>query len=93
VLLRVEFATGTSPFSALNKNVIKGLATGLGAAALDMAAFETAVAATMFKSPVLEEEGANNIAWNIVTGTLVGGGIGGVLHGVSMVHGIKKAGK
>jgi hypothetical protein len=58
-----------------------------------MAAFETAVAATMFKSPVLEEEGANNIAWNIVTGTLVGGGIGGVLHGVSMVHGIKKAGK
>jgi hypothetical protein len=89
---KVEFATGASPFSVLNTNVVKSLAQGLGSAALEMAAFETAVSATMFKSPVLEDQGANNLFWNIATGTLIGGGIGGVLHGVGTIYGIKKAG-
>lgn len=89
---KIEFATGSSPFSALNQNVIKALGQGFGAEALNAAAFETAVQATMFKSPVLEGQNASDIAWNLVTGTLVGGGIGGVLAGVGTVYSVKKAG-
>jgi hypothetical protein len=89
---KIEFSTGASPFSVLNQNVAKALAQGFGAAALEMTAFETAVAASMFKSPVLGEQNAGNIAWNIATGTLIGGGIGGVLHGVGAVYGIKRSG-
>lgn len=89
---KIEFATGSSPFSALNQNVVKALAQGFGAEALNSAAFETAVASTMFKSPVLEGQNASDIGWNLLTGTLIGGGIGGVLHGVGTVYGIKKAG-
>lgn len=88
-----EFAKGASPFAILDQNVLKALAQGFGSSALEMAAFETAVSATMFKSPVLGEQNAANIAWNIATGTLIGGGIGGVLHGVGTVYGIKKAGQ
>lgn len=89
---KIEFAAGNSPFSALNSNVVKSLAQGFGNAALESTAFETAVAATMFKSPVLEEQNAGSMMHNILTGTLIGGGIGGILYGVGTVYGIKKAG-
>ena len=90
-LAKADFATGT-PFSILNQNVIKGLGQGFGSAALEMVAFETAVAATMFKNPILEEQSIGDMLGNILTGTLIGGGLGGVIHGVGLVYGVKKAG-
>src|SRR5258706_1227116 len=90
---RIEFASGNSPFSILNANTVKALSQGLGSSALDMLAFETAVTATMYKSPMLDGEGAGDLFWNIATGTLIGGGIGGVLHGTKLGYGIVKAGK
>lgn len=90
---RIEFASGNSPFSILNANTVKALAQGLGSSSLDMLAFETFVAGTMYKSPVLDGESAGDIFSNILTGTLVGGGIGGVLHGTKLGYGIVKAGK
>src|SRR5260221_6080681 len=90
---KIEFASGNSPFSILNANTVKALSQGLGSSALDMLAFETAVTATMYKSPVLDGEGASDLFWNITTGTLIGGGIGGVLHGTKLGYGIIKAGK
>src|SRR6267378_3995330 len=50
------FASGPSAFNVLDANVLKALVQGFGSAALEMTAFETAVAATMFESPVLEEQ-------------------------------------
>src|SRR5260221_7263179 len=90
---KIEFASGNSPFSILNANTVKALSQGLGSSALDMLAFETAVTATMYKSPVLDGEGASDLFWNITTGTLIGGGIGGVLHGTKLGYGIIKVGK
>ncbi len=90
---RIEFASGNSPFSILNANTVKALAQGLGSSSLDMLAFETAVTATMYKSPILNEDSLADIFSNIVVGTLVGGGIGGVLHGTKVGYGIIKAGK
>ena len=91
---KVEFASASgTPFSVLNGNTIKGLAQGFGSSALEMAAFETAVAATMYKSPVLDGQSFGDLVHHILTGTLIGGGIGGVLHGVGLAHGIKRAGK
>lgn len=90
---KIEFASGNSPFSLLNKNVLAALGQGAGSSALEMAAFETAVAGTMFKSPVLTEEGFGNVVHNIAMGTLIGGGIGAVLHGVGTVYKIRKAGE
>ena len=90
-LAKADFATGT-PFSILNQNIIKGLGQGLGSASLEMFAFETAVAATMFKNPVLDDQSIGDMLGNILLGTAIGGGIGGVLHGTSLVYGVKKAG-
>lgn len=87
---RAEFASGTSPFTLLNGDVIKSLAQGFGSAAIDMAAFETMVAATMYKSPTLDGQSFGDILHHIGVGTLIGGGIGGVLHGVTLAVGMKK---
>jgi hypothetical protein len=89
---KIEFASGNSPFTVLNGNVIKSLAQGFGSQALEATAFEIAVAGTMFKSPTLEHQTANDLMWNIATGTLIGGGVGGLLHGVGTIYGVKKAG-
>jgi hypothetical protein len=88
---RAEFAAGSSPFTLLEGNTVKALAQGFGNMAVESAAFEIAVAGTMFKSPVLEEQSLQDLGWNIVTGTLIGGGVGGVLHGVGITSGIKKS--
>lgn len=90
-MAKMEFAAGTSPFTLMNQNVIKALGQGFGSAALEATAFELAVAGTMFKSPVLEEMNSFNIANNIAVGTLIGGGLGGILHGIGTVYGIKKS--
>ena len=82
---KIEFASGPSSFSVLNQNVVKSLAQGFGNASLEAVAFETVVAATMFKSPVLDEQSFGNLVWNMGIGTLIGGGLGGILHGVSTV--------
>ncbi len=90
---RIEFAMGETPFSILNANTVKALAQGVGSSAIDMAAFEAATYATMYKSPLLDGQGASDIFWNMTTGTLIGGGLGGIFHGASLAHGIFKAGK
>lgn len=87
---KLELAANTAPFSVLNKNVVLGLAQGAGSQFLEAAAFETAVAATMFKSPVLDQMSATDLAKNIAVGTIIGGGIGSVIHGIRSTYGLKK---
>lgn len=64
-------------FNTLNAGTVKALASGVWQNTLEAAAFETAVQATMFKSPVLENQDMGDIVKNIAIGGLVGGVIGG----------------
>lgn len=77
-------------FSLINANTIKALAAGAGQQALEAAAFETAVQATMFSSPILKDQDSWDIVKNIAVGGLAGGVIGGVLEGAGTLSKIGK---
>lgn len=76
-------------FSLANPETLKAVAAGFGEQALQAAAFETAVAVTMKKSPILAEQDVGDILSNITTGALLGGAIGGVIEGAITVSRIK----
>lgn len=81
----VELAQSSATFTSLSGNTLKAIAAGYGQAALESAAFETAVAATLFKSPVLDDADGWDIAKNIAIGTITGGVIGGAFsHAATM---------
>ena len=80
-----------SAHKLLNANTVKALGAGLYQNVLESAAFETAVQATMFKSPILEEQDGMDIAKNIVIGGLVGGAIGGSLASAKTFGFLKKS--
>lgn len=86
-----NFVQAQSTFTAANSNVLKALATGFGQAALESAAFEVAVAATMNKSPILDSLDTTDMLKNIGVGTLLGGGIGGVITGIKTFGKIKSS--
>lgn len=81
----------TATFSAINSNTVLALAAGLGQNILEAAAFETAVQATMFKSPILKDQDGYDIVKNIALGGLVGGAIGGAIEGARTFGTIRKA--
>lgn len=92
-LAAADIAASNATFSAISGNTLKAITAGYGQAALESAAFEVAVAATMFKSPVLDEMDGWDIAKNIAVGTGVGGVIGGAIQHAVTVGSIKKATK
>lgn len=69
-----SLAAQSATFSFTHQNSLKALAAGTWQGVLEGAAFETAVAATMFKSPILDEMDFGDIVKN----GLVGVGFGGV---------------
>lgn len=77
--------------SLLNQNTAKALGAGLWQNTLEAAAFETMVQVTMFKSPVLSNQDAGDIAANIAVGGLLGGVIGGAFAGAKTFGFLKKA--
>lgn len=83
------FANSNLPFSYRNPEVMKAIAAGFGQTALESLAFETAVAITMKKNPILDELSAGQVLANMGTGVLLGGAIGGSLLGVGATFGIK----
>lgn len=88
---KAEYAAGSSPFTLLNKNTSLALAQGFGASVLDMAAFEVAVNATMFKSPMLSEQNVSDMFWNSAENAILFGGLGGVIKGFQLKSGLTKA--
>jgi hypothetical protein len=58
----------TAAVKLLNVNTAKAIGSGFWQNTLEAAAFETAVQATMFKSPVLEQQDISDIATNIAVG-------------------------
>lgn len=78
-------------FPVWNPQTIKAITAGFGQAALEGAAWETAVAATMSNSPVLQKQDLGDITSNILWGAATFGAIGGVLHGAGIYSKIKGA--
>lgn len=77
-------------FSTINANTVRALGSGVWQNTLEAAAFETAVQATMFKSPILESQDAGDVVKNIIVGGLVGGAIGGAFSAAGTYGKIRK---
>ena len=73
-----DLAAKSATFSFTNANSIKALASGTWQGVLEGAAFETAVAATMFKSPILDDMDFGDIVKNGLFGVGISGGIGAI---------------
>ena len=85
-----DLAAKSSTFSFMHANSLKALGSGIQQGVLESVAFETAVAATMFKSPILEDMDVGDIVKNIAVGTLLGGGIGVIGGAAGTYFGVKK---
>lgn len=86
-----QIATAQTTFSTINSNTLRAVASGFGEAALQSAAFEVAVAATMFKSPILDDMDLGDITKNIAFGAVLGAGIGGVFSAAKTYGVIKRS--
>lgn len=78
-----DINAASATFSAITQNGIKALASGAYQQVLEGAAFETMVQATMFKSPILEDQTAGDIVKNVVLGGALGGVVGGAFEAAS----------
>lgn len=90
-LAKADIISSQSVFNSLNANTLKALGSGLYQNTLEAAAFETAVQASMFKSPVLDQQDNWDIAKNILVGGALGGVIGGSLEAAKTLSAVKKA--
>jgi hypothetical protein len=86
-----DITSATATFSSINQNGIKALASGVYQNVLEGVAFETAVQATMFKSPILEDQDRWDIVKNIAMGGAFQGVIGGAFTAASSLGAIRKA--
>jgi hypothetical protein len=81
----------TTTLKLLNANTTKAIASGFYQNVLEAAAFETAVYATMFRSPILQEQDTKDIVYNIAIGGAVGGVIGGAFATAGLFGKLKQA--
>lgn len=89
-LAAADISNATATFNAINANGFRALAAGVWQNTLEAAAFETAVQATMFKSPILNDQDGYDIVKNIAIGGLAGGIIGGAFEAASTFGKIRK---
>lgn len=85
-----ELAARSASFSFLHQNSLKALAAGTWQGTLEGVAFETAVAATMFKSPILEDMDVGDIMKNGMIGVVLGGGVGAIAGAAGTYFGVGK---
>jgi hypothetical protein len=85
-----EINASTTALKLINANTTRALASGFWQNTLEAAAFETMVQATMFRSPILEQQDGWDIAQNIALGGAVGGVIGGAF-GAAKLRGTLKS--
>lgn len=79
-----------SMFGIINRNKLLAITAGFGDQALQAAAFETAVAATMYSSPILDKMSWSDLSINILKGAAIGGVIGGSINGLLLGGDIAK---
>lgn len=85
-----DLAAKSATFSFMHANSAKALAAGVQQGLLESAAFEIAVTATMFKSPILDEMDTGDLIKNMAVGTLVGGAFGALGSAAGTYFGVKK---
>lgn len=85
-----QFITSGSPFKVQNAQVLRALGAGVGQSALEGAAFEIAVAATMYNSPILENQDLGDMFSNVMWGAGLFGAIGGAFTAAKTIGSIKK---
>jgi hypothetical protein len=90
-LAAAQINASTTSFKLLNINTAQAIGRGLWQNTLESAAFETIVQATMFKSPVLEEQTKGDIVANIMIGGALGGAIGGAFGTAKLFGKIKES--
>lgn len=71
-------------FGNIHASKLKAIAYGFGDQALQAAAWETATIATMKANPLLDKDGFEDVMSHLFWGTLVGGGVGGVIEGIGI---------
>jgi len=86
-----EITATDNAFRLMDRNLLKAMGAGMGQQVLEAAAFETAVAATMFNSPILDEQDVGDLVANIAFGGVVFGAIGGVVDATRAAFKVKKA--
>jgi len=69
-------------FGGLQASKYQAIAQGFGDQALEGLAFQTATYATMHASPLLDQQSYGDVADNMFFGTLLAGGVGGLLEGI-----------
>tara|TARA_R110000744_G_scaffold372015_2_gene483386 strand:+ start:22549 stop:27597 length:5049 start_codon:yes stop_codon:yes gene_type:complete len=74
-----EVTTSSAPASIMNRNALKAIGAGVGQNALEALAFEVAVTATMFQSPILENQDFGDFVTNVAFGAGVFGLVGGAV--------------
>lgn len=84
-----DINAATATFSAINANGVKALAAGIWQNTLEIAAVETFVQASMFRSPILEDQDKWDIVKNIAIGGVFSGAIGGAFSAASSLGKIK----
>jgi hypothetical protein len=87
-----EVVTNSSAAGLLQGNALKSMVAGFGQNAYEVIAFETAVAATMFNSPILENQDMGDFFTNIALGAGIFGAIGGVIDATKLSSSLKLAG-
>lgn len=85
----LEVTTNGSAANLLNRNALRAVGAGFGQNALEAVAFETAVAATLFKSPILENQDFGDFMSNVAWGAGVFGFIGGAIDATKINFSLK----
>lgn len=86
-----EVLTNGSAGSILNRNALKSIASGLGQNTYEALAFESAVAATLFNSPVLENQDFGDFVSNVAWGAGLFGIVGGAIDTTKVRYALKNA--
>lgn len=85
-----DLAAKSATFSFTQANSLRALAAGTQQAFLESAAFEVAVAATMFESPLLADMDTTDLIKNMAFGTILGGGLGAIGSAAGTYFGVKR---
>lgn len=86
-----DITASTTTLNLVNANTTKAIASGLWQNVMEAAAFETMVQATMFRSPILQEQDGWDIAKNIAVGGALGGGVAGIFGAAKLRGRLKSA--
>ena len=86
-----EAATTSRAYSIANAATARAVGAGFGEQAIQALAFETAVAATMHKNPILSDMDTGDLIKNIFVGAALGGAIGGSINAATTIFKVKGA--